>query len=610
MKGGIAVILAALTAFEASPGAAALGYDVLINADEETGSLSSAQLIAELAKGKVAALTYEPSALPDGTLAGARPGSGNYAVVITGRAAHAGRNPHEGRNAIVAAAALVLGLKAIERTGLAINPARIDGGGANNVVPDHAVLRFNIRPANADALAHFQGDFRKLSLAVESEHEVSLHCHGGVSRPPKPLDPPALALFGLVRDCGAALGQTIAWQNSGGVCDGNNIAACGVPVVDTMGVRGGAIHSPDEYLIVASLAERAALSAVVLTRLGGRSFSMTFRIRAARQDDAQPLYEMAKLTGGGFTNLPADRKAIAAKLDRSARAYARTDDSLSDELFVIVLENVATGDVRGTAQIFTQVGRTWPFYSYRQTALSQHSKELGRTFRAEMLALVTDLEGASEVGGLFLHPSERAGGLGLLLARSRYLFIAMHRARFADRILAELRGIIDERGGSPFWDGVAGRFFGMNFQEADYFNAINGNQFIADLMPKHPVYVAMLSESARSAIGLPHPSGRAAMRMLEEEGFAQEGYIDIFDGGPTMTAKTDRVHSIALATQANVAAIGSEGAQRGLIATGTLADFRCCPGQFEMGAHGLTLDSQAAAALAVGPGDSVWSVAR
>ncbi|MCO6763428.1 arginine N-succinyltransferase, partial [Streptomyces sp. EL5] len=144
---------------------------------------------------------------------------------------------------------------------------------------------------------------------------------------------------------------------------------------------------------------------------------------------------------------------------------------------------------------------------------TQYSKELDRTFRAELLNLVTDLEGSSEVGGLFLHPGERAGGLGLLLARSRYLFIAMHRARFGDRILAELRGIIDERGGSPFWDGVAGRFFGMSFQEADYFNAINGNQFIADLMPKHPVYVAMLPEAARQVIGLPHPTGRAAMRM-------------------------------------------------------------------------------------------------
>ena len=159
---------------------------------------------------------------------------------------------------------------------------------------------------------------------------------------------------------------------------------------------------------------------------------------------------------------------------------------------MLVLENTDTGEVRGTCQMMTQVGQRWPFYSYRLTTLTQHSQELERTVRADLLSLVTDLEGSSEVGGLFLHPGERAGGLGMLLARSRYLFIAMHRARFADRILAELRGIIDERGGSPFWDGVAGRFFGMSFQEADYFNAINGNQFIADLMPKHPVYIAML----------------------------------------------------------------------------------------------------------------------
>src|SRR5690606_9602530 len=158
--------------------------------------------------------------------------------------------------------------------------------------------------------------------------------------------------------------------------------------------------------------------------------------------------------------------ALHDKLARSEAAFARTEGGLADEAFVLVLENVATGEIRGTCQLFSQVGQLWPFYSYRLTTLTQHSPELDRTVRAELLSLVTDLEGSSEVGGLFLHPNERAGGLGLLLARSRYLFIAMHRHRFADRILAELRGILDERGGSPFWDGVAGRFFGMSFQEA------------------------------------------------------------------------------------------------------------------------------------------------
>ncbi|GAO54748.1 MULTISPECIES: hydrolase [unclassified Novosphingobium] len=269
MKGGIAVILAALAAFETSVAAGNVGYDVMINSDEETGSLASAALIAELARGKAAALTYEPSALPDGTLAGARAGSGNFSLIVTGRSAHAGRNPQDGRNAIVAAADLALRLKHMETATLSVNPARIDGGSANNVVPDHAVLRFNIRPRAVTDADRFAVALRGLIAEIEREHEVSIHLHGGLSRPPKPLDPPAEALFGLVRDCGAALGQPIRWQSSGGVCDGNNIAALGVPVVDTMGVRGGAIHSPDEFLIVSSLAERAALSALVLHRLSG-----------------------------------------------------------------------------------------------------------------------------------------------------------------------------------------------------------------------------------------------------------------------------------------------------------------------------------------------------
>jgi glutamate carboxypeptidase len=267
MKGGLAVMLAALTAFERDASALQCGYDVLVNSDEEAGSPSSAPLIAQLASDKFAALTYEPSALPDGTLAGARAGSGNYSLVITGRSAHAGRNPGDGRNAVVAAAALVLGLKALERPGLSVNPARIDGGGPNNVVPDHAVVRFNIRPHEPEIAVSFSRDLRDLIEEVSQRHEVSIHTHGGLSRPPKPLDAKAERLFALVRECGAALGQSIRWQSSGGVCDGNNIAACGVPVVDTLGVRGGAIHSPDEFLIVPSLAERAALSALVLHRL-------------------------------------------------------------------------------------------------------------------------------------------------------------------------------------------------------------------------------------------------------------------------------------------------------------------------------------------------------
>jgi glutamate carboxypeptidase len=265
MKGGIAVMLAALKAVEAS--GAQVGYEVIINSDEEVGSPGSAALIAEAAREKRAALTYEPAALPDGTLAGARPGSGNFSIFIEGRSAHAGRNPEDGRNAIVAAADLTLRLAKARGPRLSVNPARIEGGSPNNVVPDRAVLRVNMRPATIEDQQRGQSQLDAAVAMVAAEHDVRIHVHGGFGRPPKPVEGEAQKLFELVQRCGADLGQQFGWRPTGGVCDGNNIAACGVPVVDTMGVRGGAIHSSDEYLIVESLAERAQLSALTILRL-------------------------------------------------------------------------------------------------------------------------------------------------------------------------------------------------------------------------------------------------------------------------------------------------------------------------------------------------------
>ena len=266
MKGGLAVMLAALEAVEAAPLASRLGYQVVINSDEETGSFSSSALIAAAARGKVAALTYEP-ALPDGTLAGARGGTGNFSIVVRGRSAHAGRNPHEGRNAIVAAAELAVRLSEATAPGLSVNPARIDGGGPNNVVPDLAVLRVNFRPQDQAEIARARAHIDASVAAVAAARDVRIEVHGSFNRPPKPIDAGAARLFDLVKVVGGDLHLDIGWRATGGVCDGNTIAACGVPVIDTMGVRGGAIHSADEYLIVDSLAERAALSAVTILRI-------------------------------------------------------------------------------------------------------------------------------------------------------------------------------------------------------------------------------------------------------------------------------------------------------------------------------------------------------
>ncbi|HWJ58902.1 MAG TPA: hydrolase [Sphingomicrobium sp.] len=267
MKGGLAVMLAALKGVETDSLADRFGYEVVINSDEEVGSLASAGLLSTAARGKQFALTYEPAALPDGTLAGARPGSGNFAIVIRGRSAHAGRNPEEGRNAILAAADLALRLAKAKGPRLSVNPSRIEGGSPANVVPELAILRVNLRPATPEDQRRAQSAIDAAIAMVAADHDVTIEIHGGFARPPKPLTPEAEALFRLVRSAGADLGQAIEWQPSGGVCDGNNIAACGVPVVDTMGVRGGKIHSSEEFLLVDSLSERATLSALTILRL-------------------------------------------------------------------------------------------------------------------------------------------------------------------------------------------------------------------------------------------------------------------------------------------------------------------------------------------------------
>jgi arginine N-succinyltransferase len=337
---------------------------------------------------------------------------------------------------------------------------------------------------------------------------------------------------------------------------------------------------------------------------------MSFRVRPATGDDFKAIYQMAKLTGGGFTNLPADRGTLVGKLARSDASFTRKEDEQGGDLYMFVLEDPKKRLIRGTCQVFGQVGVTQPFYSYHMSTLTQSSPELGKTFRNQRLSLTTDLEGSSEVGGLFLHPELRAGGWGALLARSRYLFMKQHRARFGDRTLAELRGVMDEAGHAPFWDALAGKFFGMSFPEADEFNAVHGTKFIADLMPRSPIYVALLTEEAKSVIGQPHPSGRAALRMLETEGFLFDRYVDIFDGGPTVTARTDDIRTIRESREEVISEIGDGGPSKVLVAAGRLKDFRACCGSVKKLRKGVKIDPEAAELLEIGVGDTVTLVNR
>jgi len=295
-------------------------------------------------------------------------------------------------------------------------------------------------------------------------------------------------------------------------------------------------------------------------------------VRPVRAGDVDALLALAALTGGGMTNLPPDRDALSERVAWSERSLATAVTHPGHELYLLVLED-GHGAVIGTASIFACLGTPWPFYSYKLSRVTHVSRDLDRTFSTHVLHLVNDFDGASEVGGLFLHPTARAGGLGALLARSRYLFIACHRERFGEVVIADLRGRV-ENGRSPFWDAIPGPFFGSAFHDADLHNALHGNQFIADLMPRYPIYVSMLPAAAREAIGRPHDASVAALRMLEAEGFTHDGYCDIFDGGPTVHVRTDAIRTIRECRAAAEGSLCASGSGQPLLAVGRTTGFR------------------------------------
>jgi glutamate carboxypeptidase len=266
MKGGLLVMLAALRAFEDLPGEKRVGYEVLLNPDEEIGSPASAPLLADLGARARLGLTYEP-ALADGALVDARKGSGNFSLVFKGRAAHVGRAFADGRSAVLAAAEAALALNGLNgaREAVTFNVGAIDGGSASNVVPDRAVLRFNVRAPDVQSAAWAEAEVAR--IANSARDGVSAALHGAITRPPKPLNPAQRVMVGWTRQAGAALGLDLKFQASGGVCEGNNLAAAGCPNIDTLGPCGGGLHSDQEFALIASFAERAKLSYLLLAGL-------------------------------------------------------------------------------------------------------------------------------------------------------------------------------------------------------------------------------------------------------------------------------------------------------------------------------------------------------
>jgi glutamate carboxypeptidase len=275
MKGGIAVMLAALEAYESISDAKQVGYEVLLSPDEEIGSPASAPLLADLGSLAQLGMTYEP-AMAEGALVDARKGSGNFSLIVKGRAAHVGRAFSDGRNAVIAAADAGLALDALngKRDGVTFNVGAIDGGGAVNVVPERAVLRFNVRSPDVEGAQWAEAEVRRIAEQTGAREGIAAHLHGGITRPPKPLNDQQRTMVRWTREAGAVLGLDLKFQASGGVCEGNNLAAAGCPNIDTLGPCGGGLHSDQEFALISSFAERAKLSFLLLAGLERGAFDV------------------------------------------------------------------------------------------------------------------------------------------------------------------------------------------------------------------------------------------------------------------------------------------------------------------------------------------------
>jgi arginine N-succinyltransferase len=266
-------------------------------------------------------------------------------------------------------------------------------------------------------------------------------------------------------------------------------------------------------------------------------------IRPVRHSDLDALYQLAQEAGHGLTTLPADKGRLEEKIVASNAAFSKAVEEPFDEYYLFVLED-ASGQVIGTSALEAAVGMKQPFYTYKVGIVVHSSPDLGVHNPVQTLFLGNDYTGATELCTLFLSPRHRKGHNGKLLSKARFLFLAQFPERFSNLVIAEMRGFSDEHGHSPFWDAIGRHFFSMSFAEADRLSGLGSNQFIAELMPKYPIYTAMLPEAAQRAIGRVHPQTEPALRLLKSDGFRYRNYVDIFDAGPTIECESDKINTV------------------------------------------------------------------
>lgn len=330
-------------------------------------------------------------------------------------------------------------------------------------------------------------------------------------------------------------------------------------------------------------------------------------IRPIRADDFPSLYAMAVESGHGFTSLPVNDELLQRRIQRSEQSFRKQVQKAGDEGYLFVLEDTETGEICGTSAIEAAVGLEDAFYNYHLGKVVHTSRALGVYNTVDILTLCNDYTGATELCTLFLREHRRAKNNGKMLSRFRFLFMAQFRERFSDRIIAEMRGVSDEQGCSPFWSWLQEHFFSVDFPTADYLTGIGQKVFIAELMPKYPIYVSLLSKEAQAVIGQVHEKTRPALQLLQNEGFSTTGYVDIFDAGPTVEAKLEHIRTARNSRLLPVRIAEVSGGQAHLICNADLAQFRATWANLHVSeaSDEVNLPADLAQALQVQDGDLV-----
>lgn len=329
-------------------------------------------------------------------------------------------------------------------------------------------------------------------------------------------------------------------------------------------------------------------------------------IRPITLDDLDALLDLTTLTGFGLTTLPHDRDMLRRRIKESQRAFDRMDEPTPHgEAYLFVMEDMHNGKIVGTTGVASKVGGFEPFYAYRVETAIIHSEMLKVRKEVRTLHLVTEHDGPSEIGSLFLHPDYRKGGNGWLLSLSRFLFMAENTRHFDPTVIAEMRGVLDDSGGSVFWDALGRHFFEIDYPKADYLSMLN-KRFIADLMPRHPIYVMLLPQSAQDVIGHVHEQTKPALRMLQDEGFTFNNMVDIFEAGPVVSCRVDANRTVRESSHATVTSIADDlpDGRPAIIAT-THHRMRACKAPITTNGDNVTLTSNTALALQVKVGDAI-----